>query len=212
MTTEKSYPLSGGRIAGDGAQPPPVVGEMFKGMADADERVREFTLPPTLEAVHGTWLNALRLIESMRGMYGGFPIDQYDHALQAATRAYRANASDELVLAALLHDVGKTISMSSHAEVAAAMLKPFVSSATYRILDTHTAFQGRYYFHLIGQDPDQYLTYRNEPWFDSACTFSTEWDCPAFDVGYSAKPLEDFVPLLQKFLGAKPKALFANDT
>ncbi len=38
--------------------------------------------------------------------YFGEPVTQLDHALQAAALAERANASDALVVAALLHDIG----------------------------------------------------------------------------------------------------------
>ena len=39
-------------------------------------------------------------------MYGGEDVTQLEHALQAATLARENNASDALVTAALLHDIG----------------------------------------------------------------------------------------------------------
>ncbi len=48
------------------------------------------------------------LIESLAGLpYGGEPVDQRAHALQAAALAQAEGADDDLVLAALLHDVGR---------------------------------------------------------------------------------------------------------
>ncbi len=48
------------------------------------------------------------LIESLAGLpYGGEPVDQRTHALQAAALAQAEGAGDDLVLAALLHDVGR---------------------------------------------------------------------------------------------------------
>lgn len=44
--------------------------------------------------------------ESGQGMYAGEPVTQTEHALQAADLAERSGASEELVTAALLHDVG----------------------------------------------------------------------------------------------------------
>jgi phosphonate degradation associated HDIG domain protein len=38
--------------------------------------------------------------------YGGEPVSQLEHALQCAQLAEAANAADELVIAALLHDLG----------------------------------------------------------------------------------------------------------
>jgi predicted HD phosphohydrolase len=48
------------------------------------------------------------LLEGLRGLpYDGEPVDQLTHALQAAGHALAAGADDELVLAALLHDVSR---------------------------------------------------------------------------------------------------------
>src|SRR5687767_1977291 len=90
-----------------------------------------------------SWRNALRMLEQLQGVYHGLPVDQYEHSLQCATRAYRANASDEMILVALLHDVGKTCSIYHHEEISAGMLRRFVSRTAYELLRAHTDFQGR---------------------------------------------------------------------
>lgn len=46
------------------------------------------------------------LAEEGGALYGGEAVTQLEHALQAADLAYREGASDALVAAALLHDVG----------------------------------------------------------------------------------------------------------
>jgi len=49
------------------------------------------------------------LIDGMAGLpYAGEAVDQRTHALQAGWLAARAGADDELLLAAVLHDVGRT--------------------------------------------------------------------------------------------------------
>jgi gamma-butyrobetaine dioxygenase len=48
------------------------------------------------------------MIDGLAGLpYGGEPVDQRQHALQAAALAQSEGADDELVLAALLHDIGR---------------------------------------------------------------------------------------------------------
>lgn len=48
------------------------------------------------------------MIDGLAGLpYGGEPVDQRQHALQAAALAQAEAADDELVLAALLHDIGR---------------------------------------------------------------------------------------------------------
>ena len=50
----------------------------------------------------------LDMVDDMANLpYGGEPVDQRSHAYQAATLAFRAGADDELVTAALLHDIGR---------------------------------------------------------------------------------------------------------
>ncbi len=50
--------------------------------------------------------------------YIGEPVSELEHGLQAAARAVKCDASDELVLAALLHDVGHFCGNGSSAEMA----------------------------------------------------------------------------------------------
>ena len=54
------------------------------------------------------------MINACRGYHLGFGPDQYTHMTQAATRAKRDNASDEMILVCLVHDLGKVISNLAH--------------------------------------------------------------------------------------------------
>jgi 2-amino-1-hydroxyethylphosphonate dioxygenase (glycine-forming) len=51
----------------------------------------------------------MSLLEGAQGEYFGEPVTQLDHALQCAQLARDAEADDETVLAALLHDIGHLI-------------------------------------------------------------------------------------------------------
>jgi predicted HD phosphohydrolase len=77
----------------------------------------------------------------------GYKIDRFQHSLQSATRAHRDGADEEMVVAALLHDIGDTISPENHSELAASVLQPYVSAKTHWIIQHHGVFQGYYYFH-----------------------------------------------------------------
>jgi phosphonate degradation associated HDIG domain protein len=46
--------------------------------------------------------------------YSGEPVTQLQHALQAASLAEQANAGDELVVAAFLHDLGHLLNLQGH--------------------------------------------------------------------------------------------------
>ncbi|KAJ5346091.1 Phytanoyl-CoA dioxygenase [Penicillium brevicompactum] len=63
---------------------------------------------------------ALALLDALerygQGDYIGESISQLEHCLQAAHNASKANARDELVIAALLHDIGQIVPLESTRE------------------------------------------------------------------------------------------------
>ena len=94
-------------------------------------------------------LTHLRLLD---GDFGGFPVDRLTHSLQTATLAHRDGQDEEYVVCALLHDIGDTLGSFNHADIAAAMLKPFVSPENHWMVEKHAIFQGYYFFHHLGLD------------------------------------------------------------
>ena len=66
-------------------------------------------------------------MELLTGDYGGFAVDRLQHSLQTAHRAAEAGEGDEYIVCALLHDIGDTLGSANHADVAAAILQPYVS-------------------------------------------------------------------------------------
>jgi len=136
----------------------------------------------------------------------GFAVNQLQHSLQTATRAYREGASEELIVSALCHDIGKVISVANHPAIAAEILRPYVSRETYEIVRTHQDFQGRHYYALLGKDPDARRQYAGEPWYPLACRFTDEWDQTSFDPDYDTLPLSFFEPMIDRVFSG---ALFA---
>src|SRR5262245_13473590 len=53
--------------------------------------------------------HVLNLLQLAQGEYFGEPVTQLEHALQCAQLARSSGADDELVIAALLHDIGHLI-------------------------------------------------------------------------------------------------------
>jgi predicted HD phosphohydrolase len=158
----------------------------------------------TIEAQAEVPKRIMSLLRDLKGIRGGFGVDQLHHALQTATMARRANASDEVVIAALCHDIGKAISIPNHAAIGAELVKPYVSKDVYQVLRTHQDFQGRHYFQYFGGSQTLRDKYRAEPWFALAEQFTDEWDQAAFDPSYRVLPLEEFEPLVQQTFGRYP--------
>lgn len=138
------------------------------------------------------------MLAELSNQVDGFAVDQLQHALQTATRAYRDGASEELIVAALCHDIGKVISVINHPAIAAEILRPYVSRETYEIVRTHQDFQGRHYYALLGKDPEARRAYAGEPWYALACQFTDEWDQTSFDPSYDTLPLEFFEPMIDR--------------
>jgi predicted HD phosphohydrolase len=136
----------------------------------------------------------------------GFAANQLTHSLMAGTLARRAGASDQEVVAALCHDLGKLFSIPNHGPIAAEMLKPYVSEDIYHAIYWHQEFQGRYYFEHLGKDPEGRERFRGEPWFAFAEKLVDEWDAPAFDPAFPIDPLESFEPEVMRVF-SNPRAM-----
>jgi predicted HD phosphohydrolase len=132
----------------------------------------------------------------------GFAVNQLDHALQTATRATRDAASEEMIVAALCHDIGKVVSVENHPAIAAEIIRPYVSRETYEIVRTHQDFQGRHYYALMGKDPEARGQYVNESWYELACVFTDDWDQTSFDPEYDTLPLSHFEPMIDRVFAA----------
>ena len=142
--------------------------------------------------------SVLALLRSLAGITDGFAVDQLTHVCQTATMAERAGADDEVVLASLLHDIGKAISVPNHPEIAAAIIKPYVRDDVYWMIRAHQDFQGRHYYHHFGGDPNARDQYQGHPAYELAERFADEWDQAAFDPDYDTLPLEHFEPLVRQ--------------
>ena len=147
------------------------------------------------------------MLRQLEAQIDGFDTNQLVHALQTATRAVRDNASDEMIVAALCHDIGKVISVINHPAIAAEILKPYVARETYEIIRTHQDFQGRHYYALMGLNPDARSQYVKESWYPLAEKFTDEWDQTSFDPNYDTLPFEYFEPMLEQVFS---KNLFAS--
>ncbi|MGA8995635.1 MAG: HD domain-containing protein [Nocardioidaceae bacterium] len=132
----------------------------------------------------------------------GYRVSRLEHSLQAATRAQRAGEDEETVVCALLHDVGDHLSPANHSEVAAAMLRPYVSEQNYWVVKHHGVFQGFYYAHHLGGDPDARDRWLDHPYYEATVRFCADYDQVSFDPDYDWLPLAVFEPMVRRVLAA----------
>lgn len=143
----------------------------------------------------------LRLLD---GDFGGFPVDRLSHSLQTATLAHRDGRDEEYVVCALLHDIGDTLGSYNHADIAAAILKPFVSPENHWMIEKHAIFQGYYFFHHLGLDRHLREQFKDHPQFEQTIEFCARYDAAAFDPEGETLPLAFFEPMLRRVF-AKPR-------
>lgn len=147
----------------------------------------------------------LGLLRQMAGDKLGYQIDRLQHSLQCATRAWRDGADEETVVCALLHDIGDVLAPENHSQVAAAILRPYVSDRNYWVVQHHGLFQGHYYFRHVGQDPDARDAFRDHPHYQACADFCEHWDQTSFDPDYDTLPLEFFEPMVRRLFSRTPR-------
>ncbi len=166
----------------------------------------DYELLESLEAQFAS-STADRVLEQLRGLAGslaGYKVDRLEHSLQSATRAYRDGADEEMVVAALLHDIGDLLAPHNHSEMAAAVLRPYVSERTYWVVRQHGLFQSYYYAHHMGGDRNARDRYIDHPWYQDAVDFCHRWDQSSFDPEYDSLPLEFFEPMVRRVFAREP--------
>lgn len=148
-----------------------------------------------------------RVLASLRDLdhsVEGFPVSRLTHSLQTATRARREGADEELVLGALIHDVGDLLAPYNHSQIAAAIIRPYVRPQVTWIVEQHEIFQAYYYAHHLGGDRHARDQLRSHPWYADCVRFCERYDQSSFDPAYPTLPLSDFEPLVRQVFARAP--------
>ncbi len=134
----------------------------------------------------------------------GYQVSRLGHSLQTATRAEADGADIEMVVAALIHDIGDGLATVNHAQMAASILEPYVRAEVTWVVKMHGLFQMQYYAHFFELDNQAHREHKDHPWFGSCQRFCERWDQAAFDPAYPTKPLEHFEPMLREVFNRTP--------
>lgn len=146
----------------------------------------------------------------LKNDYAGFPVDRLTHSLQTATRAHRAGENPEYVVCALLHDVGDTLATFNHADLGAALLKPFVSEKNHWIVANHALIQGYYFLHFLGLDRNLRDKIKGHPFYADALRFCEQYDCLSFDKDYPTMSLNEFEPMIRGVFAQPLNSILKN--
>ena len=154
--------------------------------------------------IEGTADRVLKTMQGLTSSLVGYQINRLEHSLQTATRALKEKASDEMIVAALLHDIGDELAPNNHAEFAAAILKPYVSEKTAWIVEKHGIFQMYYYAHHLGFNKNERDKYKGHKYYPATAEFCEKWDQISFDPNYKFLLLKEFEPYVKKIFSRTP--------
>jgi predicted HD phosphohydrolase len=157
----------------------------------------------------------------------GERVTQLSHALQCAALAYRDRADDEVLVAALLHDVGHLVEDQVAAELpdrhhggaGAEFIRPFVPARIAWLVEHHVIAK-RYlcsvdprYVELLSPvskrsyaaqgarlDLEEQLALETQPWFCDAVRVR-KWDDAGKVPEAVYPPLVEYRPLLERYFG-----------
>ena len=154
--------------------------------------------------IAGTADRLIKFMSSLNTTLEGYKITRLEHSLQTATRALNDKADEEMIVAALLHDIGDELAPLNHSEYAAAVLKPYVSEKTHWIVEKHGEFQMYYYAHHLGGNKNQREKYKGHKYFKDTVDFCENWDQKSFDPNFKSLSIQEFEPFIKKIFSRKP--------
>ena len=180
----------------------------FTRMEDSSQADWDLIVPEAKAMARALPDRVLAHLRLLDGDFGGFPVDRLTHSLQCATLAQEDGRDDEYVACALLHDIGDTLGSFNHPDIAAAILKPFVSAENFWMVQHHGIFQGYNFFHHIGLDRHLRDQFRDHPCYERTAEFVGRFDNPAFDPAATALPLAHFEPLLRRLMASPKQSVY----
>ncbi|MFT6916675.1 MAG: putative HD phosphohydrolase [Motiliproteus sp.] len=176
----------------------------FINMADGTAEEYRFLGEQEAIFIKGLPGRIMKALAGLESSFSGYKISRLEHSLQSATRAYNDQQPTEFVVAALLHDIGDELAPHSHSEMAASILRPYVSEKIYWIVKYHGMFQMYYFAHHIGGDQNARDKYRDHIWYRDAVEFCELYDQNCFDPDYQTQSLEFFRPMVEDIFGKEP--------
>lgn len=148
--------------------------------------------------VEGLPERILEALKALENTLSGYRVSRLDHVLQSATRAEEDGEDEEMIVAALIHDLGDDLAPHNHSQYAASIIRPYVRAEVTWIIEHHGLFQNYYYIHHFGGDPLERDRYQGHPWYQRCVDFCERWDQSSFDPDYPTRPLEHFAPMVRR--------------
>ena len=146
----------------------------------------------------------LKFSSSLNNTLEGYQVARLEHSLKTARIAFKNGESEEMVVAALLHDIGDEFAPMNHSQYAAAVLRPYVSEKTHWIVEKHGLFQTYYSAEHLDGDKNARETYKDHKYYQATVEFCEKYDQCSFDPDYKSMSLKEFEPMVRNIFARKP--------
>jgi predicted HD phosphohydrolase len=131
----------------------------------------------------------------------GYPVNNYRHCLESATRVWQAGFDEARIVTALFHDIGFTMAGPNHGLFAAALIGPHVGADNEWLMANHQAFQAWHFVNHPTADRYQREVLRGHPMFAETADFVARFDQNAVDPNFAPHPLDAFRPMVHRVFG-----------
>ena len=170
----------------------------FRQMKDGTREEYEYLTAHEEEYAKGLPDRVLHALQQLDNSLSGYQVTRLEHSLQTATRAEADGADEEMIVAALIHDIGDDLAPFNHSQYAASILRPYVRPEVTWVINQHGLFQNYYYIHHLGGDRFEREKHKDHPWYQSCVDFCEKWDQASFDPDYPTRPLQYFEPMVRR--------------
>ncbi|MEM7127506.1 MAG: hypothetical protein AAF702_14335 [Chloroflexota bacterium] len=152
----------------------------------------------------------LKALDDLKDSLSGYQVSRYAHSLQGATQVCNNGENEEMVVAALFHEIGDNLAPYTHGEMVAAIFKPYMSEKTCWIVKYHGLFQIYCYAHHHGEDRFARVRYKDHPYYQATIDFCEKYDQNCFDPNFESLPIEFFEPIVRRIFGKPPQFIEMN--
>ena len=170
----------------------------FRQMIDGTREEYEYLTAHEEAYAKGLPDRVLSALQQLDNSLSGYQVTRLEHSLQTATRAEADGADEEMIVAALIHDIGDDLAPFNHSQYAASILRPYVRPEVTWVINQHGLFQNYYYIHHLGGDRFEREKHKDHPWYQSCVEFCEKWDQASFDPDYPTHPLAHFEPMVRR--------------
>ncbi|WP_255839209.1 HD domain-containing protein [Pseudomonas benzenivorans] len=146
----------------------------------------------------------LKALSELEHSLSGYQVSRLQHSLQTAARAEADGADEDMIVGALIHDIGDELAPYNHSQLAASVIRPYVRSEVTWVLHHHGLFQNFYYAHHFGGDRHERDRYKDHPAYPLCVDFCEKWDQASFDPAYPTPALDHFAPMVRRVFSRKP--------